>query len=75
MTSEIDDRGKLSSRVPLIARYGIVVPPASDEVLRYDSDRQIPQVFVRGVWKDRLEVRGNEGTLVTCVQVETTDDR
>jgi hypothetical protein len=60
---------------PLILRFGSKIPSVPEEVLGYDSDRQMAQVFHEGNWIDRIAVGGREGlTRVTAVQAETTDD-
>jgi hypothetical protein len=60
---------------PLILRFSNELPPAPLEIIRYDEERQIAQVFQDGAWVDRLLVGGRDGTTrVTCVQAETTDD-
>jgi hypothetical protein len=61
---------------PFIARYAQPLPTTSPCPARYDSQRQISQVMVSGVWMDAPDAPASafRNTICTKVRQETTDD-
>jgi hypothetical protein len=64
-------------RMPFLLQFGesLTKEPAPD--IRYDFQRQVVQVQVRGAWLDSTDTTDDLPwgvTLKTCVKNETTDD-
>lgn len=73
MTSNPEDS---MGYLPFLFHFAEPLGEMPHQRLRYDSRRQISQVFVDGCWIDTPDahVGESEGTRFTRVRAETTDD-
>lgn len=61
---------------PFIARVAVPLEPGAFEKVRYDEQRQVSLIFVKGAWVDATTAprASISATRMTKVARETTDD-
>lgn len=67
---------RLISARPFIIRFATPIEGSEPQPLRYDTNRQISQLLVDGLWLDATNagITAGGSTRITRVQNETTDD-
>jgi hypothetical protein len=70
--TELTNEGSL---LPFISRFATLLPKRSVDRVRYDTARQVSQIYTDGAWRDVLGVQRTEiGTRMTKQSNESTDD-